>query len=199
MWPHRILTIMAVFSITPLLLTPTTGHLQPQYDSNCAVMHFFHFFPFPLILYCFERIVAARAIHGNNKRKAKDYKWQDMDMAIKIIRAFFWISILFSAVKMSNWQQNCLPSIVFTFQNWISQPRYFCKWVELANGLSMKDVLAMTPAIHREHFTYAYYHNLSWWDKCQGTNQCYHYLKIFFLDLEACFIWLEICIFRAQV
>ena len=30
--------------------TPTTtGHAHSQYDSNCAVMRFFHFFPLPLL------------------------------------------------------------------------------------------------------------------------------------------------------
>ena len=100
----------------------------------------------------FERIVAAGAIHGNHDGKAKDYNLQDKDMAIKIIRTFYFFHPLLGNenVEMT---AKLFAFNRYTFQNWISQSRYFCKWVELVNGLCVKDVLAMIPAIHREHYT----------------------------------------------
>jgi hypothetical protein len=44
---------------------------------------------------------------------------------------------------------------LLTFQNWISQPQYYCKWVSFVNGLCIRDVLPMIPADHREHFVNA--------------------------------------------
>ncbi len=113
----------------------------------------------------FERIVAAGAIHGNHNGKAKDYKLQDTDMAIKIIRTFIFHPLLGNEdVELT---AKLFAFSRFTFQNWISQPRYVCKWVELVNGLCVKDVLAMIPAIHREHFT-----NVNGTSKVQ-LRQCY--------------------------
>jgi hypothetical protein len=114
----------------------------------------------------FERIVAAGAIHGNHNGKAKDYNLQDKDMAIKIIRIFCFFHPLLGNdfVEMT---AKLFTFNRFTFQNWISQPRYFCKWVELVNGLCVKDVLAMIPAIHREYFT-----NVDGTSKVQ-LRQCY--------------------------
>jgi hypothetical protein len=113
----------------------------------------------------FERIVAAGAIHGNHNGKTKDYKLQATDMAIKIIRNCFFHPLLGNEdVELT---AKLFAFNRFTFQNWISQPRYFCKWVELVNGLCVKDVLAMIPAIHGEHFT-----NVNGTSKVQ-LRQCY--------------------------